>query len=79
MIDIAALVENQQALTEKYQNTRFHKSSRSQGDSNCVTVGVADDGRVAVRDTKLGPNSPTLEFTASEWAAFKEGVLRGEF
>lgn len=38
-----------------------------------------EDGGVAVRDTKLGEDSPVLQFTAAEWAAFLAGVRNDEF
>jgi hypothetical protein len=61
--------------------TRFNtwrKSTRSDGDSNCVEVAFAADGTVGVRDTK-NPAGPMLEFTAAEWAAFTSGVRADEF
>lgn len=48
------------------------------GESACVEV--ADlGGEIAVRDSKIGDDSPVLRFTRSEWAAFIGGVRRGEF
>jgi uncharacterized protein DUF397 len=51
--------------------TRWRKSSRSGGDSNCVEVGVSSAGsrqrRIGVRDTK-NPE-PVLEFTILQWTA----------
>ena len=44
---------------------------------NCVAVGMAPDGRIALADTKTG-QAPLL-FTESEWVAFCDGVRRGEF
>lgn len=44
---------------------------------NCVAVGRAQDGRVAVADTKAV--RPPLLFTAAEWTAFCERVRLGEF
>lgn len=44
---------------------------------NCVAVGLAPDGRVAVADTKT--DQDPLLFTTDEWTAFCDGVRRGEF
>lgn len=58
-------------------NARWHKSSRSGGNGNCVEVAILGEG-VAVRDTK-NRDGGTLEFTHAEWAAFTAGVRDGEF
>lgn len=57
----------------------WRKSSLSSGNDNCVEVGFADDGSVAVRDTKQHGEGPVLEFLPGEWEAFLGGVHRGEF
>jgi hypothetical protein len=36
------------------------------------------EGQYFVRDSKV-PDLPSLRFTAAEWAAFIDGVKRGEF
>lgn len=64
-------------MTSKFTNWR--KSSLSSGGDNCVEVAFAEDGNIGVRDSKLGPASPVLEFTPSEWDAFLGGTTRGEF
>ncbi|HEY4503342.1 MAG TPA: DUF397 domain-containing protein [Candidatus Paceibacterota bacterium] len=43
----------------------------------CVEVAVKPEG-VAIRDSK-NPNSPVLYFTHEEMAAFKQGLVSGEF
>jgi hypothetical protein len=45
---------------------------------NCVEVGVAPDGGIAVRDSKA-PEAGPLVFTAEEWREFIAGARAGEF
>jgi hypothetical protein len=53
-----------------------------------LTVGDGDDQFVAyarvgdvigIRDSRLGKDSPVLEFTPTEWDAFVAGARHGEF
>jgi hypothetical protein len=44
----------------------------------CVEVALNIPGIVAVRDSK-DPSGPVLRFTPDEWAAFQDGVAKGEF
>lgn len=57
----------------------FRKSSFSGSGGSCVEVADLEDGGAAIRDTKLGENSPVLKFTKAEWDAFGKGMLAGEF
>jgi hypothetical protein len=52
-------------------------ASGSNGGS-CVEVAPLSGGRVGVRDSK-DRGGPALVFTASEWAAFRNGMSKGEF
>ncbi|WP_028926260.1 DUF397 domain-containing protein [Pseudonocardia acaciae] len=48
----------------------FTKSSYSKSDGGeCVEIATAE-GRVAIRDSKLTPHSPTLEVSEPAFAAF---------
>jgi hypothetical protein len=58
-------------------NTEWVKSSRSGGNGgSCVEVRQRD-GRVEVRDSK-DQEGPVLSFEAAAWAAFVDGVAKGE-
>lgn len=61
----------------------WRRSSRSNGNggNNCVEVGITDDGRIAVRDSKSNgrKHQAFLIFTPAEWRAFLSGVRLGEF
>lgn len=46
---------------------------------NCVEVADLPDGGKAIRDSKLGADSPVLSFNLEEWDAFVDGVKKGEF
>jgi hypothetical protein len=66
-------------MMEERTYSGWRKSSLSSAGDNCVEVGFADDGSVAVRDTKQHGEGPVLEFFPGEWEAFLGGVRRGEF
>ncbi|MGW4502227.1 DUF397 domain-containing protein [Micromonospora sp. NPDC004336] len=51
---------------------RWHTSTRSVGNGNCVEV-AGVDGRIAVRDSK-DRQGPVLAFPAPAWRAFVAGV-----
>lgn len=56
----------------------FRKSSRSTGTANCVEKGVADDGTVALRDSK-DPTGPVLEMTPAAFGEFLADIKAGVF
>lgn len=56
----------------------WRKASFSNQGDECVELAQADDV-IAVRDSKLGDDSPILEFTRAELRAFMAGVKAGEF
>jgi hypothetical protein len=56
---------------------RWHKSTYSDGQANCVEVALTPD-TMAVRDSK-NPKGPALTFTAEAWSSFVRGIADGEF
>lgn len=56
----------------------WHKSSYSDGQSNCIEIAGLDGGRVALRDSK-NPSGPALVFSADAWRTFVSGVNAADF
>ncbi|MGW0806970.1 DUF397 domain-containing protein [Nonomuraea sp. NPDC002799] len=57
----------------------WRKATASGGTGgDCVEVAPLSGGRVAVRDSK-NRNGAALVFTPAEWAAFRDGMSKGEF
>jgi hypothetical protein len=54
---------------DNIDNSTWRKASYSGNSGNCVETGVADAGRVLVRDTK-DREGGTLAFTAGAWQTF---------
>ncbi|MEV0782200.1 DUF397 domain-containing protein [Streptomyces sp. NPDC050423] len=67
--------------TELYKqdltNADWHKATASGAENDCVEIAELPHGARAVRDSKNLEREP-LRFTASEWAAFRTGVIAGE-
>lgn len=55
---------------------QWRKSSRSDGQNNCVEVGAAGN-RVLIRHSKR-PEGPCLRVTRKEWLAFLKRACTGE-
>jgi uncharacterized protein DUF397 len=72
-------MDKTELYTRDISGVTWRKSRYSEVDMNeCVEVAELGDGAVAVRDSN-NPNLPDLRFTASEWAAFVDGVRDNEF
>jgi hypothetical protein len=56
----------------------WRKSSFSNAQDNCVEVGIAADGRVAVRDTK-DRSRPAHVYTSAGWRAFLACIATSKF
>jgi hypothetical protein len=65
-------------MSENDTEMEWKKASAS-GESGCLELTSLFEGGVAIRDSKLGARSPVLEFTRREWAAFLDGMSKGEF
>jgi len=59
------------------QELKWRKATVSNANGQCVELARTADG-VAVRDSK-DPDGPRLYFTRGEFAAWADGVMRGEF
>lgn len=60
------------------EGATWKTSTKSGGNSDmCVEVALVDGG-YGIRDSK-NPAGAALSFTDGEWAAFKAGVVDGEF
>lgn len=57
---------------------QWQKSTLSGGGNGCVEARIVD-GRIEVRDSKLGEKSPVLRFNDIEWDAFLAGAAGGQF
>ncbi|MFK4100257.1 DUF397 domain-containing protein [Streptomyces sp. NPDC019531] len=55
----------------------WRKASASSAEHVCVEVAQLPGGARAVRDSE-NPGREPLRFTASEWAAFQDGIIAGE-
>lgn len=66
-------------IEDELATAAWRKATASGGTGgDCVEVAPLSQGRVAVRDSK-NRSGPVLVFTASEWAAFRDGITKGEF
>jgi hypothetical protein len=57
----------------------WQKAKRSSDGNGCVEVSFDKVGAVAFRDSKLGDDSPVLEFSLHEFECFADGIANGEF
>jgi hypothetical protein len=66
-------------IRDDLTTARWFKSSRSNGQNNCVEVSFLPTGEVALRDTKDEGHGPTFVFARSGWAAFVDAAKAGDF
>jgi hypothetical protein len=62
--------------TDKLAQAKWFKSSRSNGQDNCVEVATLDRA-VALRDSK-NPHGPKLIIDAASWRTFTNRIKTGE-
>ena len=55
------------------------RKATASGNNGCVELAPLPDGGIAVRDSKLGDDSPILQFDQHEFTSFVRGVRAGEF
>jgi hypothetical protein len=65
-------------MTDHQHRLKWRKSTYSGQNGSCVELATTADG-IAMRDSKLGEDSPILHFTRRELAAFLAGARAGEF
>ena len=65
-------------MNRTWSRLTWRRSSAGCGSGACVEVAFNDEGAVFVRDSK-DPDREPLRFSPAEWAAFTEGVKRGDF
>ena len=65
-------------MSTDLSSATWRKSSRSNGQANCVEVADLDGGQRAVRDSK-NPAGPALLVGPAQWAAFTAAIRSGDF
>lgn len=66
-------------MSDNRDSRQWRKARASTDGSGCVEVSTDVPGEIAIRDSKLGGDSPVLVFTEHEWLCFKDGIAKGEF
>ncbi|TYK43554.1 DUF397 domain-containing protein [Actinomadura decatromicini] len=59
-------------MTTRY--TPWRDSRHNEPNGSCVQMGLAKDGTIGVRGTKVNGTGPTPELTRAEWASFIHSV-----
>lgn len=76
--DLITRVAGSWKVSTDLSGATWRKSSRSNGERECVEVAGLDGGHRAVRDSK-DPAGPVLIVTPAQWAAFTAAARSGDF
>lgn len=71
-------MEKAELYSTDVSTLHWQKSSLTANNGDCFELAGLPDGGVAVRDSKNTDRDP-LFFNSREWAAFKGGILKGDF
>lgn len=63
--------------TTNLSNATWRKSTRSNGQANCIEVANLDSGHHAIRDSK-NPTGPALLITPTHWTTFTTALRTGK-
>lgn len=66
------------AAVAEFPADGWFKATASNAGGGCVEVNLAREGVIGLRDSKQ-PEAGAFEFNRTEWAAFLDGVGKGEF
>jgi hypothetical protein len=66
-------------INDELTTAEWRKASKSGANGgDCIEVAPLSQGRVGIRDSEH-PESPAYVVSAGVWAAFTDGVKKGEF
>lgn len=65
--------------SDRAAGATWFKSSRSNGQRECVEVAFLGDGEVAMRDSKQRGHGPIMTVNSAQWRTFITGTTNGQF